>query len=129
MAQARTVQFWEFAFDGVWTRYSDDVQTHIRQAYEAKHPTVEVTPSHILDFAQFRQLNKDDCNRWRGVRAVPVTVSEETPALRQGSDLALAGNAPGAAEVVIRRTHQDCCDLGIFEQCMQMLQGRQLTAA
>lgn len=97
---------WEFANDGVWTRYDDDVQEKIRQAKEAKLPQVEVSPCHMLDFAQCRQFHKHDSSKWRGVQMVQVP--HERLALLDVSSRA----SPG-------RFTPDHCDQGLFETTMQ----------
>lgn len=97
---------WEFANDGVWTRYDDDVQEKIRQAKEAKLPQVEVSPCHMLDFAQCRQFHKHDSSKWRGVQMVQVP--HERLALLDVSSRA----SPG-------RITPDHCDQGLFETTMR----------
>jgi len=72
-------QVWEFANDGLWTRYDDDTQEQIRQAKEAKLPQVKVSPYHVLDFDKYRQFHQDDSSRWRGVRMVRVVQDKTTP--------------------------------------------------
>jgi len=106
---AQMLQLWEFANDGVWTRYGDDVQTKIQQAMEANLAWFEVSACHILDFAQYRQFHKDDHSKWRGVRVVPVVNQDGKPAPLDGSSR-LSPAAPAMP---------DACDCGIAERVTQ----------
>lgn len=85
-AAAVAMELWEFQEGNTWTRYEDSVQANIRAAKAANQPEVAVSQiPHILNFAQSRQYDQRDRNRWRSVRVVdehglpvPITVANPT---------------------------------------------------
>lgn len=102
---------WEFANDGVWTRYDDDIQEKIRWAKDANLAQVEVSPYHMLDFAQCRQFHKGDSSRWRGVQMVQIPQRRpERPGPLDGSSRVSPKDS--------RRAAPDC-NQGMFEAAMQ----------